>query len=256
MQDIFFVVTTVQARRSKKRVSIPSRDKRCISSLNLSNRPWGSPTSYSTSNNVISPGTRRTERQAYHPASPIVAVDEWSPYLNSPPYAFTARIGTIQPFPRSHNLGANKSSNQKLHKGEQTHPIATPTHLINPLWLFTRFTKVTDEKAHRHGKFNDFRVSAIGANALSVSLLYTIVMWNVCFRSGLMGVFRLPASAFGLTIMINSRTKLSSLLVGRVLGIPELQVARDALSVGVSFRRHLVQLVLINNKGLFHSVTC
>ena len=71
-----------------------------------------------------------------------------------------------------------------------------------------------------------------------------------------MGVFRLPASAFGLTIMINSRTKLSSLLVGRVLGIPELQVARDALSVGVSFRRHLVQLVLINNKGLFHSVTC
>jgi len=71
-----------------------------------------------------------------------------------------------------------------------------------------------------------------------------------------MGVFRLPARTFGLTIMTNSHTKLSSLLVGRVLEIPQLEVARDALSMGVSFRRHLVQLVLINNERLFHSVTC
>jgi len=180
-------------------------------------------------------------------------MDEWSHYL-TPPYASTTRTGTILPFPHSHNLGGNKSSNHTLQKGGTDPPSCNPNASDQPPVTIYTIHKGNWWESSPPWQVNDFRVSAIGANALSASLLYTMLMCNVCFRSGLMGVFCLPAIAFGLTIMINSRTKLSWLLVRRVLEIPKLEVARAALSVGVSFRRHLVQLVLINNNGLFHSV--
>lgn len=165
-----------------------------------------------------------------------------------------ARTRTILHFPRSYNLGGNKSSNQTLQNGEQTHPAANPNASDQPPATIYTIHKGNWWESSPPWQVNDFRVSAIGANALSVSLLYTMVMWNVCFRSSLVGVFGLPANAFGLTIMISSRTNLSWLR--KAVEIPKLEVARAALSVGVSFRRHLVQLALINDKGLFHPVTC
>lgn len=70
-------------------------------------------------------------------------------------------------------------------------------------------------------------------------------------------MFRLAARAFGLYHRDQEPHKVRlSLLVRRVLETPELEVETDAMSVGVSFRCHLVQLVLINNNGSFHSVTC